>query len=511
MDRLARDTPREAAESLSYVPQLEVSETTTSVISLHITYFRNRGFPVAITLNHAVLKGKTTAMFLRAWASICKHGENHRLPKELTPSFDRTKGTKRVVNHGREFTLIVEVSSAVEIDIFVDHSAVGAGERLYRLYSGSTRHARSRPGCKVSVELRSFDYDGTLSVKVERVRRRQGGALQVARRRNRQEGEGRGGEGREFWAGEGGTRGTERVINYGRKVTLIIDVISARFTFANHCDVGANKRLYQLHLWVDPASPFTIQTVLTWTGPTWKQGCKIPVELGSLHYDGTLSVEVEWVGRRLGGDRPRTSSEGRRCGYQRDIGNERVVNHWREFTLIVDVSLVVEIDTFADHSDDERLYRLYLWVDPACPYSTRMVCTWTGPTWKQGCKVPVELGWLDYDGMLSVEVERVGRRPGGDRPGTLHGDAIIGRAKSNPCQWGVTADLIEIDVGHGFISTWSDINRAFLLLRRGGVMFGHDYFRNAVGFGVRRAVNLFAKIYGLKVQIDGEHWVIRTS
>ncbi|CAI0388236.1 unnamed protein product [Linum tenue] len=90
LDRLAGDAPREAAESRPYVPQLEVSETTASVISLQITYFRNRGFSVAITLNHAVIDGKTTAMFLKAWASICKHGENHRLPKELTPSFNRT-------------------------------------------------------------------------------------------------------------------------------------------------------------------------------------------------------------------------------------------------------------------------------------------------------------------------------------------------------------------------------------------------------------------------------------
>ncbi|CAL1357652.1 unnamed protein product [Linum trigynum] len=86
-----------------------------------------------------------------------------------------------------------------------------------------------------------------------------------------------------------------------------------------------------------------------------------------------------------------------------------------------------------------------------------------------------------------------------------------GSTLSNLCQWGVTADLIEVDAGHGFMSAWSDINRAFPLLRPGGVMFGYDYFRNADGFGVRRAVNLFAKIYGFKVEIDGEHWVIRTS
>ncbi|CAI0387037.1 unnamed protein product [Linum tenue] len=86
-----------------------------------------------------------------------------------------------------------------------------------------------------------------------------------------------------------------------------------------------------------------------------------------------------------------------------------------------------------------------------------------------------------------------------------------GSTLSRLCQWGVTADLIEIDAGHEFNSAWSDINRAFRLLRPGGVMFGHDYFRMGDNRGVRRAVNLFAQIYGLRVQTDGEHWVIHTS
>ncbi|CAN1163048.1 hypothetical protein LINPERPRIM_LOCUS32449 [Linum perenne] len=84
-------------------------------------------------------------------------------------------------------------------------------------------------------------------------------------------------------------------------------------------------------------------------------------------------------------------------------------------------------------------------------------------------------------------------------------------ALSKMCEWGVTADLIEIDAGHGFNSVWSDINHAYRLLRPGGVMFGHDYFLMSENRAVRRAVNLFAQIYGLKVETDGEHWVLHTS
>ncbi|GAB4844645.1 hypothetical protein Ancab_038047, partial [Ancistrocladus abbreviatus] len=76
------------------------------------------------------------------------------------------------------------------------------------------------------------------------------------------------------------------------------------------------------------------------------------------------------------------------------------------------------------------------------------------------------------------------------------------------CEWGVFGDLIEVDAGHDFHSAWSDINRAYKLLRPGGVMFGHDYFTSADNKGVRRAVNLFARVNGLKVKVDGQHWVI---
>ncbi|XP_043706343.1 uncharacterized protein LOC122655992, partial [Telopea speciosissima] len=79
------------------------------------------------------------------------------------------------------------------------------------------------------------------------------------------------------------------------------------------------------------------------------------------------------------------------------------------------------------------------------------------------------------------------------------------------CEWGVFGDLIEVDAGHDFHSAWSDINRAYKILRPGGVIFGHDYFTAADNRGVRRAVNLFARQKGLRIQFDGQHWVIHSA
>ena len=76
------------------------------------------------------------------------------------------------------------------------------------------------------------------------------------------------------------------------------------------------------------------------------------------------------------------------------------------------------------------------------------------------------------------------------------------------CQWGVYADLIEVDAGHDFHSAWADINLAWAVLRPGGVMFGHDYFTAADDRGVRRAVTLFARVKGLTVRPHGQHWIL---
>ncbi|CAA0836234.1 S-adenosyl-L-methionine-dependent methyltransferases superfamily protein [Striga hermonthica] len=79
-----------------------------------------------------------------------------------------------------------------------------------------------------------------------------------------------------------------------------------------------------------------------------------------------------------------------------------------------------------------------------------------------------------------------------------------GTALNGLCEWGVYGDLVEVDAAHDFHSAWTDINRAYKVLRPGGVLFGHDYKWK----GVRAAVHLFARLNGFRVRLDGEHWVL---
>ncbi|XP_051122688.1 uncharacterized protein LOC127245714 [Andrographis paniculata] len=81
-----------------------------------------------------------------------------------------------------------------------------------------------------------------------------------------------------------------------------------------------------------------------------------------------------------------------------------------------------------------------------------------------------------------------------------------GTALRGLCDWGVYGDLVEVDAAHDFHSAWADINLAYRVLRPDGVLFGHDYFNDEADYGVRRAVDLFARLNGFRVDIDGEHW-----
>jgi len=71
------------------------------------------------------------------------------------------------------------------------------------------------------------------------------------------------------------------------------------------------------------------------------------------------------------------------------------------------------------------------------------------------------------------------------------------------CEWGIMGDLIEVDIGRDSHSAWSDINRAYKLLRPGGVMFGHNN-------GVGPAVELFAQVNKYQFKADAEHWMINS-
>ncbi|QCE12669.1 shikimate O-hydroxycinnamoyltransferase [Vigna unguiculata] len=83
------NSPRDASESRSLVPHLESSDSHASVMSLQITFFPNKGFSIGINSHHAVLDGKSSTMFIKAWAYACKSCEDESLNPELEPLFDR--------------------------------------------------------------------------------------------------------------------------------------------------------------------------------------------------------------------------------------------------------------------------------------------------------------------------------------------------------------------------------------------------------------------------------------
>ncbi|KAF3566139.1 hypothetical protein DY000_02011078 [Brassica cretica] len=89
ISRLTGDEPRTATEFHPLVPELPVSDESARALAVQITFFPNKGFSLGVTAHHAVLDGKTTAMFLKAWALNCKQ-EHDPLPHDLTPSMDRT-------------------------------------------------------------------------------------------------------------------------------------------------------------------------------------------------------------------------------------------------------------------------------------------------------------------------------------------------------------------------------------------------------------------------------------
>ncbi|CAA7014331.1 unnamed protein product [Microthlaspi erraticum] len=80
---------RPVSELHTLIPELPASDDSAAAFSLQITLFPNQGFSIGVAAHHAVSDGKTSSMFIRSWAHLCKHEENRvSLPESLTPSHD---------------------------------------------------------------------------------------------------------------------------------------------------------------------------------------------------------------------------------------------------------------------------------------------------------------------------------------------------------------------------------------------------------------------------------------
>ncbi|CAH8363096.1 unnamed protein product [Eruca vesicaria subsp. sativa] len=85
---------RPVSELHNLLPELPVTDESATVLSLQITLFPNHGFSIGVVTHHAVLDGKTSSTFVKAWAHTCKQQHLEKtissLPENLTPSYDRS-------------------------------------------------------------------------------------------------------------------------------------------------------------------------------------------------------------------------------------------------------------------------------------------------------------------------------------------------------------------------------------------------------------------------------------
>ncbi|XP_047147319.1 phenolic glucoside malonyltransferase 1-like [Vigna umbellata] len=90
-DHLAGTDLAEAREIHHLLPHLTISHDQANVLALQVTLFPNSGFSIAITSHHAVLDGKTSTSFIKAWAYLCRDQpqSTFSLPPELSPFFGR--------------------------------------------------------------------------------------------------------------------------------------------------------------------------------------------------------------------------------------------------------------------------------------------------------------------------------------------------------------------------------------------------------------------------------------
>ncbi|XP_028123116.1 phenolic glucoside malonyltransferase 2-like [Camellia sinensis] len=87
---LSSNSFRKVKEIHPFLPLFISSDTQAPLMTLQITLFPNKGFSIGYAAHHAVLDGKTTALFMHSWASICRRGGDSTLTEEETPFYDRT-------------------------------------------------------------------------------------------------------------------------------------------------------------------------------------------------------------------------------------------------------------------------------------------------------------------------------------------------------------------------------------------------------------------------------------
>ncbi|KAK4280328.1 hypothetical protein QN277_011964 [Acacia crassicarpa] len=152
---LSGNGAREASELRPLVPSLDTTDSFASVIALQVTLFQNVGFCIGLSSHHAVLDGKSSTMFMKAWAHICRAGTQEPpslLPEELHPFLDRTvikdpNGLDIMYLNGWRFM----------------SEAVGSHERSLKLLPSTTS-----PQCVNQMSLATFELNPNDLEKIKR-------------------------------------------------------------------------------------------------------------------------------------------------------------------------------------------------------------------------------------------------------------------------------------------------------------------------------------------------------
>ncbi|KAL5582633.1 hypothetical protein UlMin_015075 [Ulmus minor] len=89
---MANNYPRPVEDVHPFVPKLaptrlEGNARVFPLMAFQVTIFPKLGFCVGVTFNHLVADGLTFSQFMKAWASICKNGEDYIM---CPPLYDRS-------------------------------------------------------------------------------------------------------------------------------------------------------------------------------------------------------------------------------------------------------------------------------------------------------------------------------------------------------------------------------------------------------------------------------------
>lgn len=137
----------------------------------------------------------------------------------------------------------------------------------------------------------------------------------------------------------------------------------------------------------------------------------------------------------------------------------------------------------------QRLYLIDAWDDFQKDVSERWKPAWAKIGREKEPGTPVYMSCLKrFENNDNVSIIR--------KPSILAASSMVA----------IGLDFVYIDAGHEYENVLTDLVAWYLLVRKGGIIAGHDFDWPSVA----RAVNDFSKITGLKIQSDTvDFWMVK--